>query len=203
MLIYMIFKNEIHISGERDKWKIPLVYVLCCEKNTATYRTIFGQIKKKQPQFNPLQINVDFEQAAIKALKEIFPNAHIQGCHFHFSKNIVQNLGKNGLKTRYEQDGKFAHEIRKMIALPFIPAAKIVEACEYFVRNSEFLNKIELEKDINVKNFTTDYFENHYIGKMKKNGKRGKPQFDIQLWNVHNSTVNDRFSFPKSCFKFN
>lgn len=78
-----------------------------------------------QPDYSPTQINVDFELAAINAIKEVFPNAKIQGCFFHLAQSIVRNLGTNGLKVRYETDMKFAKEIRQMLGIAFLPVDKV------------------------------------------------------------------------------
>lgn len=153
---------------------------------------MFEQLKILQPNLNPTLINMDFELAAIKAAQESFPNARVQGCYFHFKKNIVSNLGQHGFKSRYEKDIKFGHEVRMLMALAFIPPDKIVDAFEYFERNSKLLNADQQTNDPKLKAFVTDYFANHYIGKIKKNGKRGKPQFPVDLWNVHDVTVNGK-----------
>jgi hypothetical protein len=37
-------------------------------------------------------VTIDFEQAAILAIKLVFPNAMIKGCNFHFNKCIYSKL---------------------------------------------------------------------------------------------------------------
>lgn len=170
-----------------------MVFVLCTHKNSLTYQTIFEELKKNVTDFDPKQITVDFELAAIKAIKNVFPAAKIQGCHFHFAQNVVHNLGQNGLKRRYETDSKFAHEIRKIIALPFIPPKQIIPVWENFIATSETLNAKKQEEDKKIADFVTGYFNNHYIGKMKKNVSRGNPQFPVELWNVYDSTVKSKY----------
>lgn len=83
-----------------------------------TYQQILTLL---QPHANPKQIHVDFEMAAIKAIKEIFPDVKIQGCDFHRLQNILRNLNTRQLKGRYEKDAKFASEIRQMQAVAFLP----------------------------------------------------------------------------------
>lgn len=40
-----------------------------------------------------------------------------------------------------------------------------------------------------------------YIGKMRPNGERWKPQFNLQLWNVHQSTLNfNCVAFPLNSY---
>lgn len=123
--IQLILLYTFH-SGARDGWRMPLVFVLCTHKNTATYKTIFGQLKADQPQLKPKQINVDFEVAAIKAAKEAFPDAKIQGCFFHLLQSVVRNLAHNQLKQRYETNLQFATEIRQMTGIAFLPVEKVV-----------------------------------------------------------------------------
>lgn len=112
-------------KGSRDNWRIPLLCVLCTHKTKSTYETIFQKIKSDLPQYSPIQINVDFELAAIKAISEIYPNTKIQGCYFHLKQSVVRNLGTNGLKSRYEEDIKFAKEIRQMIGTAFLPPDEV------------------------------------------------------------------------------
>lgn len=112
-------------SGSRNGWRMPLVFVCCSDKMTATYKVIFNQLKSDQPNFKPKQINVDFEQAAIKAAKEVFGSAKIQGCYFHLLQSVIRNLGTNQLKERYEDDVKFASEIRQMTGVAFLPIDKV------------------------------------------------------------------------------
>ena len=48
-------------------------------------------------------LRIDFEQLAILAVKLIFPNAIIIGCHFHFNKYIytkLQDLGHLSTKKQ-------------------------------------------------------------------------------------------------------
>lgn len=153
---------------------------------------MFDQLKLLRPNLNPKQINMDFELAAIKAAQESFPDAKVQGCYFHLKKNMIQNLGQHGLKSRYEEDVKFGHEVRMLMALAFIPPERVIDAFEYFERNSKFLNADKQKENANLKAYVTDYFANHYIGRIKKNGKRGKAQFPLELWNVYDVTLNSK-----------
>ena len=50
---------------------------------------------------NPKFITLDFEQAAILAVKLIFPNVIIKGCHFHFYKCIYAKLQDLGFQPAF------------------------------------------------------------------------------------------------------
>lgn len=121
----VLFNQMYTIHGSRGGWRMPLVFVLCTNRTTATYTTIFEKLKADQPTFNPKQINIDFEQATIKAIKEIFPEANIQCCYFHLLQSVVRNLSTNGLKERYEKEIEFSKEIRQMTGVAFLPIDKV------------------------------------------------------------------------------
>lgn len=74
-----------------------------------------------------------------------------------------------------------------LMGLVYVPVDEVVDAFEYFERNSKTLNRAEQEKDRNVYDFMK-YFVDHYIGRPKRNGQRGKPQFPLNLWNVNENT---------------
>lgn len=166
-----------------------MVFVFTSNRKKATYKTIFDQLKRDNPKWSPKQITLDFELAGVKAAQAAFPGVHIQCCYFHFVQSLIRNLGQNGLKKKYETDMTFAREIRKMAAVAFVPPNDVIECFEYLIRNSKTLNPAQQSKDANLKKFINDYFVNHYLGKPKNKG-RGKPQFAIDLWNVHQSSMD-------------
>lgn len=195
----VLFEQMYTIHGSRNGWNIPICFVVCCDKKAATYRTIFNQLKVDQPKLSPSQINVDFELAAIKAAHEVFPKANIQGCYFHLTQSIIRNLGAKGLKQRYETDVKFASEVRQMMAIAYVPVDQVILTWETFIKESITLNPTEQSKDSNINSFVNDYFNDHYIGKINKKGKRGKPPFPLELWNVHEGTKNGNLFFKSQC----
>lgn len=112
-------------TGSHNGWNLPCIFVLTTDKKTKTYAKMFNAIKSRLPGFMPHQINCDFELAAIKAAKKVFPESKIQGCYFHLSQSIVRNLNNQNLKIRYERDLVFASEIRQMQAVAFLPVNKV------------------------------------------------------------------------------
>uniref|UniRef100_A0A915E0M9 Uncharacterized protein n=1 Tax=Ditylenchus dipsaci TaxID=166011 RepID=A0A915E0M9_9BILA len=57
----MVEKNAANPAG--GKYVFPILFALLKNKNRATYDKLFGMVKALMPQFTPLIINVDFEQA--------------------------------------------------------------------------------------------------------------------------------------------
>lgn len=120
-----LFEQLYVIHGSRDGWRAPLLYALCAKKTTQIYVKLLEQIKLKLPDYSPEQVNMDFELAAINAVKQVFPNAKLQCCLFHLKQSIGRNLASNQLKPRLETDLKFATEIRQMIAVAFLPPDQV------------------------------------------------------------------------------
>ena len=63
---------------------------------------------------------VDFDCALWQAV-EVFPNAKIQGCVFHWSQAILQKVLGLGLSTAYNEDDATHKYVKRLMALPFLP----------------------------------------------------------------------------------
>uniref|UniRef100_A0A915E070 MULE transposase domain-containing protein n=1 Tax=Ditylenchus dipsaci TaxID=166011 RepID=A0A915E070_9BILA len=62
-------------NPDGGKYVFPILFALLKNKNRATYDKLFGMIRAIVPNFEPNNINVDFEQAVINSLRETFPDA--------------------------------------------------------------------------------------------------------------------------------
>ena len=47
---------------------------------------------------------LDFKQAAIQALRQVFPEARAKGCSFHFRQAIYRRVQQEGLRAQYEDE---------------------------------------------------------------------------------------------------
>src|SRR4051812_18503709 len=69
---------------------LPLIYCLLASKERAAYAEVFSDLKKKAQDalvsFAPQTIMSDFESGMIAAVRDELPNAHHQGCYFHFTQ---------------------------------------------------------------------------------------------------------------------
>lgn len=78
----------------------PVCYSVTQKKSTRTYRILFQSLKDAAATFgfnlNPSSHMMDFESAAAKASKQVFPNADIKFCHFHFAKAIWRKIKSSG-----------------------------------------------------------------------------------------------------------
>jgi len=72
-------------------------------KTERAYTALFNKILSIVPEWQPQIIIVDFERAAIAAIRTIFPYTTIRGCWFHSSQAVwrkVANIGKLTLKSK-------------------------------------------------------------------------------------------------------
>ena len=53
-----------------------------------------------------------------------------KGCFFHFSQAIFRTIQSLGLQVRYRDDEDFAHKIRMLAALDFVPEPDVIIAFE-------------------------------------------------------------------------
>jgi len=129
--------------------------------------------------FNPDSILTDFESGTIKSIRKLFPNVvhkgndssrapsilnnfvQFVGCLFHFGQCIWRRLQAEGLKNKYHEDKCFHLNIRKLLALAFVPISDVVKAFELIV--DDFSDDCDP---------FLDYFEKTWIGERKKRGKQ-------------------------------
>ena len=60
---------------------------------------------------NPKFVIMDFEQAAIKVFKKVFPGRQVTGCLFHLSQSIYRKINEKGLSSQFRSDEKFCLQV--------------------------------------------------------------------------------------------
>ena len=81
--LYMVFG-----SGGESSRIYPSAYMLLPNKRSVTY-THALEILMRETNSAPISIAIDFEQAVIRASRNVFPNVAIQRCVFHWKKKPV------------------------------------------------------------------------------------------------------------------
>ncbi|QQP52192.1 Uncharacterized protein FKW44_004253 [Caligus rogercresseyi] len=152
---------------------LPLVYCITNNRNEETYSIIFNFIKNKE--IVPISITIDFERAAINEIKNVFPEAKIYGCFFHFGQCLWRKLQGLGLQNWYKNENN-QHIIKKFQALAFLPPDTVHDVF------NQLINSINDETDEILSDFL-QYFETTWLGIVQR-GRRRRPTFDIDLWNV-------------------
>ena len=82
------------------------------------------------------------------------------GCLFHFSQAVWRNIQSNGLSKKYNDDEAFRLNVKKSIALAFVPLPDVIKGFELVAGDLE-----DEAEDFLV------YFEKTWVGEPKRRGK--------------------------------
>lgn len=122
---------------------VPLIYALLTKRDKTSYTKLFEVIKTAIPNFSPTKFTLDFEKASMAAIKEVFPEAEIKGCYFHFSQCIWKKGKQLGLTK--------CTDTRKIVSLtsvlPLLPKEHISDAWSYVKEDTTTLE--EAKEEIN------------------------------------------------------
>jgi len=197
---------------------IPLVYVLLIGKAAEDYNDFFEQLLLLHD-FEPESILVDYEIATLKSIRTKFPDAqpignfsydflstkvyffYKIGCLFHMSQCLWRELRTLGFQNKYTTNDKFRRNVKKLLALAFVPVSDVVKGYALIVDDFD-------DEDYPL----LDYFERVWVGKKKGRGlcsfkfiyfmssiihnpylgiQRYQPKFSLQLWNMYERVIQD------------
>lgn len=161
----------------------PCIYVLLPNKTQATYDRMFHELSNITNGASPSSILMDFEKAAQNAFEATHPNSDVIGCFFHLCKNIWRRVQRAGLQQRYQDDQQFSVFVRMIMALAFVPIVDLETAFDDLF--NEIRNQFNNDMDE-----VLNYFEDTYMGRPRRNGRRDNPMFAQETWNMHNRTRN-------------
>ncbi|KAK0425751.1 hypothetical protein QR680_009360 [Steinernema hermaphroditum] len=110
---------------------LPAVYCLLPHKTAKTYLKMLKAIKDLKPSFSPSSLVVDFEAAAIKAFRTVFPGIKVTGCFFHLAQSQRRQINNNKdlkeLKSQLGKDKILNLQVRMICAMAFVPVDKTLE----------------------------------------------------------------------------
>lgn len=181
-----LFLQLFTIHGKWEGIVLPLVYTFLGDKSKESYRAVLGELKRLQPDLNPQRIMTDFEKSSILACQEVFPQAQIKGCLFHFRQCLSRHIQQCSLRLAYGEDAELAHNVKMLYALAFVPPNKVISAFERLIRSPYYKENEERLSSL------IEYFEKTWIG-LAKRGSRGRAaaMFDIEMWNHYFSVLDD------------
>lgn len=188
--------NFFEFKGRINGFNIPLVYVVTTNKRQETYELVLNVLLGINPNLNPTDITLDFEAAAINAVKKCFPLSEVHGCFFHFSSNIWKHVQQYGLQTIYNSNGDFALQIRMLTALAFVPTDQVEAAYNQLMETAFFCEEgmAEYEEHQNGIDNLVKYFQDTYVFATDRFGKRKPPLFPPAIWNVYENVLLGNFS---------
>lgn len=82
------------------------------------------------------EVTLDFEGAAWEAIRSCLPGIRLSGCVFHWTQAVWRKTQELGLQTPYMEDEATHTLIRRLLALPFLPATCIPEIFEKIQRKA-------------------------------------------------------------------
>lgn len=138
------FMQMYTLHGIVEGFVLPLAFALCVRKNLETYEHIFSVIKnlaeeKVRRVWSPGKVMMDFEQAAMRAVRLTFPSAVLRGGLFHLNQALWRNVVSNGLRDLYEnvddEDHTVREDIQKLMALPCVPLGDVEEVFDAIVED--------------------------------------------------------------------
>lgn len=179
------FYQVYTIHGVRQNNVIPLCFALLPNKRQETYTAMFNALKQKNGRLNPVTIMTDFEQAAMNAFKEVFPQTSMSGCFFHFGQCLWRKMHQfQDLQQDYKNDSEFALKIKMLTALAFIPPEDVIKSFELLTIDAFYSSSPNMISFI-------DYFEDTWIGQPVRRGRRREPKFGIRIWNCFYRVTDD------------
>ena len=142
------------------------IYALLLNKRIDTYVVeLLTEVRRLTNDVVPESFMVDFEQAMINALGQMYPGIPLKGCLFHLSQFIFRKVQELGLLTTYIADIDFCTNIRMIAAISFVPVEDVIQAFEELCLHSG-----DVEQEV------LDYFEINYIGELQR-GRHLVPRF--------------------------
>lgn len=154
---------------------VPVCVALLPQKNHETYSRFFHLLLEVAVRygfrFDPRIVCIDFESAVIATITEMFPNARIRGCLFHYSQAIWRKVQNLGLSGRYTVDDAFNRLVRRAAALPLVPREQVDEVW------LEAMNEV-IDEDATR---FTDYMTTTWVDNLSA-------RFPVEMW-THDDNI--------------
>ena len=180
------------VYGETRQHKVlPACYGLLPNKQTETYNVFWSKLKECLDSdgvpTTPSNLIIDFEKAAMNGFSRSFKETAVSGCYFHMRKNLHSKLGEKGALVDYNENRNFQKLTGLMYSLAFVPIHEIVPLWGQIVEPEMYKMQDEITEEMDD---YLDYFNDTFIGKVLRNGRRGNPRFQYTLWNKHQDILD-------------
>lgn len=183
----------LHLDLNSDKKTtniIPVIYVLLPNKTEQTYNRLFSIIKQNF-EIDIKNFKCDYEIAQMNAVSNIFPNAKISGCYYHFNHAVWKYSKK--IKLNSTSEGR---NVTRMVAMfPLLPESYISVAWRHILDNAP--NSQEMTR-------FRRYFETQWFPKLPASilscaGQRHRTTNCLEGWHRR---INGRMGKSHSLYDF-
>ena len=183
------FSQLYVVFGEVKSNKLlPCAYLLLPGKSASIYNHAL-EVLCQEISNAPSEINIDFEQAMVRAIRTNIPHCTVLGCNFHWKKAIFANVGFKGCLHLFHENENFQIGLDLIYTLCLVPPADVEYAWETVVQPYFDDNFTD---DQGVIDFLC-YVENTYIGKpIRQQDARRQPMYSVEMWNIFNRILEDK-----------
>lgn len=192
---------------------ISCVYAFMSTKTIAAYEELFRAITDKCRllgfDVDPQCIVMDFEQAVISAVRNVFGlGVRISGCFFHLCQSTWRKIQELGLVQKYKESADIRHFCGMLDGLAFLPVCDVTQGLGY-------LKSVVPDGLVPL----VEYFDSTYvsgpmralqqpitpnaIGGVRLRLRRAGPNFPPAIWNVNEATINDEARTNNICEAWN
>ena len=190
---------------DRMEVTIPCAFFLLPDKSYATYLLCLRKLRELGVQ-SPARFHLDFEMAAIKAVRVVFGvTTSLECCDTHWKRALRSNQQKQGLVPNINNVSVVQSFMRRLWALSFVPIADIVKVYDQDILptmpvweapEDEEADDVG-EESVHNYNRALDnylhYFEATWVGaKDRRTGVRGGPMFAHALWSKYLAVKDER-----------
>jgi len=187
---------EIKVNGrhQSNTVSLPLCFALLPRKSGECYSRLL-QLLKERIAMDPKTFLMDFEQGLASAIREAFPGTEIHFCFFHFGQSLWRHVGQiyGGVQLYKVEKSSFRCLVRGFTSLAFVPPERVIEGFNEIASKNLDRAQNKIEKEACLK--FTSYFQKTYIGELDPIGRRKKPLYPIEDWNVYHRT---RANMPRT-----
>ena len=104
--------------------QVPAGFVIMSGAKTIDYEAVLRRLQNIVP-LRITSVLMDFEAAAWKAFRNVFPGINIRGCGFHLIQAIWRRIQHEKLAVAYFKKASVHRFFRRLFALVYLPAEYI------------------------------------------------------------------------------
>ena len=120
-------------SGDNLK-QVPLFFAAMSHRKKRDYVAVLSAVLKLVQQPNVRFVTLDFEAAMWRAISAVMPDVSISGCGFHWAQAVFRHgVQACGLQRHFMKDAGTYKFIKKLLALPYLPADVIAASFDELV----------------------------------------------------------------------